>query len=119
MKNIAVLVYELSIEYNVTVLDGIAKFFEDKKDFNLIISPVSVPQTDSAEFDYQYWTATEIFKSNFIDAVIVITNSFLSYIDLETFSRYLESFAPKPVFSVSAPLNLKNTGKYFTNRLIN
>jgi len=112
MKNIAVLVYELSIEYNVTVLDGIAKFFEDKKDINLIISPVSVPQTDSAEFDYQYWTATEIFKSNFIDAIIVITNSFLSYIDLETFSRYLESFAPKPVFSVSAPLNLKN--KYYS-----
>ena len=42
MKNIAVLVYELTVEYNITVLDGIVSFFKDKKDINLVISPVNV-----------------------------------------------------------------------------
>ena len=63
MKNIAVLVYELTVEYNITVLDGIVSFFKDKKDINLIISPVNVPKANTAEFDYQYWTGVEILKS--------------------------------------------------------
>lgn len=106
MKNIAVLVYELTIEYNITVLDGIVDFFKDKKDFNLIISPVNVPKANTAEFDYQYWTGVEILKSKQIDAVIVIINSFLSYMDIESFSKYIEELCPKPIVSVSLPLNV-------------
>ena len=88
MKNIAVLVYELTVEYNITVLDGIVSFFKDKKDINLIISPVNVPKANTAEFDYQYWTGVEILKSKQIDAVIVVINSFLSYINIDSFSKY-------------------------------
>ena len=40
MKNIAVLVYELTIEYNATVLNGIVDFFAQKNDVRLFISPI-------------------------------------------------------------------------------
>ena len=108
MKNIAVLVYELTVEYNITVLDGIVSFFKDKKDINLIISPVNVPKANTAEFDYQYWTGVEILKSKQIDAVIVVINSFLSYINIDSFSKYIEDLSPKPIISVSLPLNVPN-----------
>lgn len=108
MRNIAVLVYELTIEYNTTVLDGISKFFEDKKDIKLIISPINVPKSSSAEFDYQYWTGLKVLASEEIDAYIVITNSFLSYISADELSKQLRVLAPKPVISVSVPLDVEN-----------
>ncbi len=32
MKNIAVLVYDLTVEYNIVVVDGITDYFKDKDD---------------------------------------------------------------------------------------
>lgn len=110
MKNIAVLVYELTIEYNCTVLDGIVDFFEKKDDVNLIISPVNIPLSNSSEFDYQYWTSVKVLNSENIDAFIVITNSFLSNISLDTLTDRLKKLSPKPVISVSVPLNIPNSG---------
>ena len=65
------MVYELTIEYNTTVLDGISKFFEDKNDVKLIIFPINVPKSSSAEFDYQYWTGLKVLASEEIDAYIL------------------------------------------------
>lgn len=109
MKNIAVLVYELTIEYNCTVLDGIVDFFEKKEDVNLIISPVNIPLSNSSEFDYQYWTSVKVLNSESIDAFIVVTNSFLSNISLDTLTDRLKKLSPKPVISVSVPLNIPNS----------
>lgn len=109
MKNIAVLVYELTIEYNCTVLDGIVDFFEKKEDVNLIISPVNIPLSNSSEFDYQYWTSVKVLNSENIDAFIVVTNSFLSNISLDTLTDRLKKLSPKPVISVSVPLSIPNS----------
>ena len=106
MKNIAVLVYELTIEYNCTVLDGIVDFFEKKEDVNLIISPVNIPISNSSEFDYQYWTSVKVLNSESIDAFIVITNSFLSNISIDTLSEKLKKLCSKPIVSISVPLNI-------------
>lgn len=113
MKNIAVLVYELTIEYNNTVLNGIVDFFADKDDVNLIISPVNIPKANSAEFDYQYWTSVEVLKSENIDVIVVITNSFLYYIDNDSLAQYLKILCNKPVISVAVPLPIKNS--YYTS----
>ena len=75
MKNIAVLVYELTIEYNSTALNGIVDFFAQKNDVRLFISPVNVPKSTTAEFDYQYWSSVDVLCSEEIDAYIIITNS--------------------------------------------
>ena len=106
MKNIAVLVYELTIEYNCTVLDGIVDFFENKDDVNLIISPVNIPLSNSSEFDYQYWSSVKVLNSESIDAFIVITNSFLSNISIDTLSEKLKKLCSKPIVSISVPLNI-------------
>ena len=68
MKNIAVLVYELTIEYNRTVLNGIVDYFCSKDDVHLIISPVNIPLSNSSEFDYQYWSSVKVLNSENIDA---------------------------------------------------
>ena len=77
MKNIAVLVYDLTVEYNIVVTDGVLDFFKDKEeDFHIIISTLNAPHSTNFDYDYQYWTALELIKSDNIDAVIVVTNSF-------------------------------------------
>ena len=102
MKNIAVLVYELTIEYNCTVLDGIVDFFENKDDVNLIISPVNIPLSNSSEFDYQYWSSVKVLNSESIDAFIVITNSFLSNISIDIDADIISIIA----FIILSPLYL-------------
>ena len=108
MKCIAVLVYELTIEYNTKVLDGIVDFFDTKDDVKLIISPINVPNSSSSEFDYQYWTSLKVLASEQIDAYIVVTNTFLTYISPEELSAQLKILEPKPIISVSVPLDVKN-----------
>lgn len=109
MKNIAVLVRELTTNYNFSVLEGIEDFFKDKKDVRLIVSTICTPDQNENSFDYQYWTATDVLKSRQIDAVIVITNTFLGSMKLEDLSHELAGFKDKPIFSVASPLNVENS----------
>lgn len=107
MKNVAVLVHNLVNDYNVSVVEGIISYFENKKDVRLIISPVQAPHSTASEFDYQYWSSLEILKSKEIDGIISVTNSFLNMTSLEDFSKELEVFTGKPVVSVSTPVNVE------------
>ena len=107
MKNIAVLVYDLTLEYNIVVTDGVLDFFKDKgEDFHLIISTLNAPHATSFDYDYQYWTALELIKSDNIDAVIVVTNSFCHNLTIPELAKELECLCPKPVISISNPLEL-------------
>ena len=76
MKNIAVLIYNVTIEYHVTLIDGILDYYKNKKDANVFIAPVNVPHVSTIDSNYQYWTSVEVLKSKSIDSVIVIVNSF-------------------------------------------
>ena len=110
MKNIAVLVYDLTIEYNVTVLNGIISYFEKKNDVKLIVSPVNVPYASTGgSYDYQYWSAVEILRSKCIDAAIIITNSFCHYLSGKELSAFLQPFSSRPLFSIAQPINIKNS----------
>lgn len=106
MKNIAVLVYDLTVEYNIVVTDGITDFFKDKDDVHVIISTTSSPHNERFQYEYQYWTAVELLKSKNIDAAIVITNTYFNSINLETLTKSLECLLPIPIISVSNPLAL-------------
>ena len=112
MKNIAVLVYDLTVEYNIVVTDGITDFFKDKDDVHVIISTTSSPHNERFQYEYQYWTAVELLKSKNIDAAIVITNTYFNAINLETLTKALECLLPIPIISVSNPLALP--GNHFT-----
>lgn len=113
MKNIAVLIYDVTIEYHYTLINGILSFFKDKKDANVFIAPLNVPHITSFENNYQYWTTVEVLKSKSIDSIIVIPNSFSRDLTVEQLSNELKGFLPRPVISISVPLNLA-TNSYTT-----
>lgn len=107
MKNVAVLIYDLTIEYHITVVDGILSFFKDKEDVNLFIAPVNAPHATTNGSDYQYWSIVNVLKNKAIDSVIVVANSFTEFISLEELSKELECLLPKPIISIATPLNLE------------
>lgn len=115
MKNISVIVYDLTIEYNISVLSGVVDYFKDKEDVRLFISTVNVPNAKTAETDYQYWTAVKILQSKSIDGVIVIANSFSQYIGSKEFAKELEFLSPKVIGSVGMPLNVVNNKYTFVS----
>ena len=47
MKNIAVLVFDLTNEYNIVVTDGINEFFRSKEDLHVILSPINAPHNEA------------------------------------------------------------------------
>ena len=112
MKNIAVLVYDLTVEYNIVVVDGITDFFKDKDDVHLIISTTNSPHNEAYQYEYQYWSAVELLKSKNIDAAIVVTNTYFNTINLEDLTKELEVLLPKPIISVSNPMALP--GNHYT-----
>lgn len=70
MKNIAVLVYDFTVEYNIVVTDGITDFFKDKDDVHVIISTTSTPHNERFQYEYQYWTAA---AQSFSTAVVFMS----------------------------------------------
>ena len=115
MKNIAVLIYDMTIEYQITIIDGISSFFLNKKDVNLFIAPVNVPHAITSEFDYQYWTTVELLKSKSFDAFIVVANSFTMYYPLEKLEKEFRRFLGKPVISIAVPLYIEGNSYTFND----
>lgn len=112
MKNIAILVYDLTVEYNIVVVDGILDFLKTKDDVHAIISSLNAPHATTFDYDYQYWSGLEILKSKNIDAAIVVTNSFCHNISIPELGKELRCLAPKPVISISNPLDIP--GNHYT-----
>ena len=111
MKNIAILVYDLTIEYNIVVVDGIINYLKKKDDVNVFISALNAPHAVKFQYDYQYWSGINLVKSDSIDAAIVVTNSFFHDISCQGLAKELECLLPKPIISVSNPLDLP-TNRY-------
>lgn len=114
MKNIAVLIYDLTVEYHLSVVEGITTFFQDKKDVNVLFLPVNAPHATTYEFDYQYWTTVELVKSKQIDSVIVVTNSFLNLITIKQLTDELKKLSSKPIISIATPLKLPQCSYTYT-----
>lgn len=112
MKNIALLTYDLSIEYHISILDGILSYFKDKPDVSFFIAPVNVPHATTYECDYQYWTTTDVLCNKQIDAVIVLANSFSAYISSSRLAVELAKFGDKPIISIALPIDVPNN--YYT-----
>ncbi|MCR4733617.1 MAG: substrate-binding domain-containing protein [Treponema sp.] len=105
MKNIAVLINSLTIEYSLSVLKGISDYYKDK-DVRLIIGQVRSPNSKNGMYEYQCWSGTSNLFSEQIDGVIVITGSFSSEITAEELSDALCRFPKKPIVSVALKLDI-------------
>ena len=80
MKNIAVLVYDFTVEYNIVVTDGITNFFKDKDNVHVIISTTSTPHNERFQYEYQYWTvAAQSFSTAAIFTSMVSSCSMFLY----------------------------------------
>lgn len=113
MKRVAVVVFDLMIEYNITIVDGIEDYFKDKEDVKVIVAPVCVPENNQVFYDYQYWTAVTALSAEEIDAVIVVTNSFINYLSYEKLVKWLEPLHSKPIVSIGGKLDIPGS-KYTT-----
>lgn len=115
MKNIAVLIYDLTVEYHITLVDGMLSFFENKEDVRLFIAPVNAPHATTHGSDYQYWSIVNVLKNKDIDSVIVVSNSFTEFVSLETISAELKCLEPKPIISLAAPLDVENNSYTYSS----
>ena len=106
MKNIAVLIHSLTVEYAVQILNGVSSYCSDK-DVRVMIFQLNDPFATYGVFDYQNWSAIEYLKSDEIDGVIIIYGSFSMTVSSAYFRKVFEKIN-KPVVSVSMELGLKN-----------
>lgn len=106
MKDIAVLIHSLTVEYAVQILNGVSSYCSDK-DVRVMIFQLNDPFATYGVFDYQNWSAIEYLKSDEIDGVIIIYGSFSMTVSAEYFRKVFEKIN-KPVVSVSMELGLKN-----------
>ncbi len=110
-KNIALVVNELTADYTQEIITSISDFYRGK-DVNLIISQVKLPVQKDTDFDYQYWSNMSLLDNDNIDAYIILSAIFCSYMTPDELTKRLQPFSKKPVFSVSIPLKLDNC--YYT-----
>lgn len=108
MKNIAVLVYDLTNSYTSSILEGISNYFKDKDDVHFVIIPANIPHSKDSEYSYHYWTVTKLLTAQEIDSVIIVSNSFTNYITLECLVEHLKGVGKKHVVSVASELDINN-----------
>ena len=110
-KNIALVVNELTADYTQEIITSISDFYRGKN-VNFIVSQVKLPFQKGTDFDYQYWANMSLLDNDNIDAYIVLSAIFCSYMNTEELVKRLQPFTKKTVFSVSIPLKLDNC--YYT-----
>jgi len=114
MKNIAVLIHSLTVEYSTDILNGIVGYFSNNPEYRLIIAQTKNPNCKFGLYEYQYWTVSDLLLSNDIDGLIVISGSYSSTMLYEELGNYLKKFSTrKPVVSIGVNLNLNKN--YYTH----
>ena len=109
MKNIAVLVHDFAVEYADLILSGIYKFFAERKDVRVFFVQTWLPHEQRGLFDYQYWSSIEYLKSDSIDEIIIVSNTYSYACSLENIRDLFECFFNKKVISVGFDLNPEKT----------
>ena len=114
MRNIAVLIHSLTVEYSTDILNGIVGYFSNNPEYRLIIAQTKNPNCKFGLYEYQYWTVSDLLLSNYIDGLIVISGSYSSTMLYEELGNYLKKFSTrKPVVSIGVNLNLNKN--YYTH----
>ena len=112
MYNIAVLVHNFSVEYADLVIQGIYRFFSDKKDVRVFFVQTGTPHVAEGLYDYQYWAATEYLKSKTVDELIIVSNTYCMYKSRDELRELMRPFFAKKVISIG--MNFEEKGVYYT-----
>lgn len=114
MKNIAVLVHGLTVEYSVEILNGISDYFKDKTDYWLIFAQTKDPRGKFGIAEYQYWSSQRLMLADGIDGIIILSGSYSQTVSDTDLANYLKDFAKtKPVVSIGVNLEIQNC--YYTH----
>lgn len=108
MKRIALLVHNLTVEYSLTVAQGVASFFTSDKDVKLILAQTNQPNYPHGLYEYQYWTSAELLKAEDIDLIIIVTSAYQTFTPPEELKDFLNPFSKKPIVSIAADLPFDN-----------
>lgn len=112
MYNIAVLVHNFSVEYADLVIQGIYRFFSDKKDVRVFFVQTGSPHVADGLYDYQYWAATEYLKSEIVDELIIVSNTYCMYKTRDELRDLMRPFFTKKIISIG--MNFEEKGVYYT-----
>lgn len=112
MKRIALFVHNLTVEYSLSIAQGIASYFTQDKDVKLVLAQTNQPNYPHGLYEYQYWASAELLKADDIDLIMIVTSAYQTFIPQEELKRFLKPFTKKPVVSVAVNLPFKNV--YYT-----
>ena len=108
MKKVALFVHNLTVEYALTVAQGVAAYYTKDKDVQLILAQTNQPHYPYGLYEYQYWASAEILNSDEIDLILIITSTYQTYITEEALASFLKQFTKKPIVSIAADLPFEN-----------
>ena len=100
MYNIAVFVHNFSVEYADLVIQGIYRFFSERKDTRVFFVQTATPHIQDGLYEYQYWASTEYLKSEVIDEIIFVSNTYCYYKKQDEIKELLEPFKGKKIVSI-------------------
>ena len=100
MYNIAVFVHNFSVEYADLVIQGIYRFFSERKDTRVFFVQTATPHIKDGLYEYQYWASTEYLKSEVIDEIIFVSNTYCYYKKQDEIKELLEPFKDKKIVSI-------------------
>ena len=112
MKRIALFVHNLTVEYSLSVAQGVASFFTPEKDVKLILAQTNQPFYPHGFYEYQYWASAELLKADDVDLVMIVSSAYQTFIPEEELKAYLKPFSKKPIVSVAVNLPFNNV--YYT-----
>ena len=112
MKRIALFVHNLTVEYSLSVAQGVASYFTQDKDVKLILAQTNQPNYPHGLYEYQYWASAELLKAEDIDLIMIVTSAYQTYTSPEELQSFLEPFGNKPVVSIAVDLPFLNS--YYT-----
>lgn len=100
MYNIAVFVHNFSVEYADLVIQGIYRFFSERKDTRVFFVQTATPHIEDGLYAYQAWASTEYLKSEVIDEIIFVSNTYCYYKKQDEIKELLEPFKGKKIVSI-------------------
>jgi len=100
LKKIAVLAPDFSVEHCTDFMQGVSQYFKDK-DALVYFTHAKFNKFSPESFDYQYWSSVDVLKAEEIQAYIVISGVFCTYIPQNEYCKLIDTFDGRPVISAS------------------
>lgn len=107
MKTIAIAVHSLTVEYTLTILNGISDYFKEK-DIRFIVTQLKAPSYTNSLYEYQSFSSLPIILNDQVDGLIIASGFYNTSNTLKTLVSAISKFKDKPVVSISIPLDLPN-----------